>query len=181
MYEWIITSIDRATLPTALLPITKTHLRVTFADDDEYIKLCISRAIDLFERHAGWYVFSRDGTWKPASGSRMLPLPVQPVGTMTVVDAGAVDVTADYQFVPSYSTLPWFFERKDQDIIPAGLVVTLAAGFTDMTNLPPSVTDITLRIAAYLYENRESVASYSLDQVPQWMNDLLLGNWIPRA
>jgi len=182
MSDWLITGVDRATLPANMLSIAKTHLRVTFADDDDYIRLCLSRAIDLFERHAGWFVFTRTIEWSPSvDGSVRLSIPVQPIDGMTVLDSGGVDVSADYRAFPDHEALRWYFERLDKAALPAGLKVTLVAGFADLTNLPPSVTDITLRLTAYFYENRESIASYSLEQVPQWMNDLLLGNWIPRA
>jgi hypothetical protein len=32
-----------------------------------------------------------------------------------------------------------------------------------------------------MYEHRESITAYSLDQVPFWMNDMLGGLWVPRA
>jgi uncharacterized phiE125 gp8 family phage protein len=181
MSDWLIIGVDRATLPANMLSIAKSHLRVTFDDDDEYIRLCLSRAIDLFERHAGWFVFTRTVEWTPPNGKVLLPTPVQPIDGMTALDSLGSDVTAQYRIYANHETLRWYFERLDKAAIPAGLKVTLIAGFASMANLPPSVTDITLRLTAYFYENRESIASYSLEQVPQWMNDLLLGNWIPRA
>src|SRR6187399_3166361 len=49
---------DRGTLPAALLPLAKSHMRVEFARDDDYIKMCLSRAIDFFERTTGLAVFA---------------------------------------------------------------------------------------------------------------------------
>lgn len=186
MSDWYIGNVDRATLPTDMLPMFKTHCRVTFNDDDDYLKLCLVRAIDLFERHAGWYVFETTVEWTPVdlptAGVKKLPLPVQPVTVFVVLDSVGTDVTADYRIRPgSAATLPSFIERKDGAVIPAGLVITLDAGYISYTTMPPSVVDIAFRVGAHFYENRESVTSYSLSEVPQWMNDLLLGNWIPRA
>lgn len=186
MTDWYVSEVDRATLPDAMLPMFKTHCRVTFADDDDYLKLCLKRSLDLFERHAGWFVFGSTVEWQPVNlpsvGVTRLPLPVQPVTTFVVLDSAAIDVSIDYRIRPgSSATLPSFLERKDGAVIPTGLNITLTAGYADIDTLPPSVVDISFRVGAHYYENRESVTSYSLDEVPQWMNDLLLGNWIPRA
>lgn len=186
MSDWYISQVDRATLPAEMLPMFKTHCRVTFADDDEYLKLCLVRAIDLFERHAGWYVFETTVKWEPvnlpAAGVKQLPLPVQPVTVFVVLDSTGADVTNDYRIRPgSALTLPSFLERKDGAVIPSGLDITLDAGYIGLVDLPPSVTDIAFRVGAHYYENRESVTSYTLSEVPQWLNDLLLSNWIPRA
>jgi len=186
MSDWYVSQVDRTTLPTEMLPMFKTHCRVSFPDDDDYLKLCLVRSIDLFERHAGWYVFGSTVEWTPvdmpSAGVTRVPLPVQPVTTFIILDSAGADVSTDYRIRPgSTATMPSFLERKDGTAIPAGLQITLTAGYAAMADLPPSVIDISFRVGAYFYENRESIASYSLEQVPQWLNDLLLGNWIPRA
>ncbi len=181
--NWFVLTVDRATLPGELLPMFKSHVRVTFNDDDAYLSLCLQRAIDLFERHAGWFVFGNTTVWVPlvTSTTTRIALPVQPVSDFTV-SLDSVDISSEYRMLRgSTATTPWFLERKDGGIIPSGLEITLTAGYSDMASLPPSVIDISFRIAAHFYENRESVTSYTLEQVPQWLNDLLLGNWIPRA
>ena len=183
MSDWYLATIDRTTLPTELLPMAKTHMRVSYNDDDAYIQLCLQRAIDLFERHAGWFVFGNTTAWVPAvtATTTRVQMPIQPVSSFTVA-LDTVDVSADYRMVRgSSATMPWFLQRNDGGIIPAGLEVVLTGGYADMASLPPSVIDISFRVAAFYYENRESVTSYGLEQTPQWMNDLLLGNWIPRA
>lgn len=179
MNDWYFTSVDRSALPQAMLPMFKTHCRISFTDDDQYLQLCLVRSIDLFERHAGWSVFARLATWNPpASQASAILLPVMPVSTF-IVELNSVDVSDEYRI--QQDQLDGYFIRKSGEPIPAGLNITLTVGFADIAEMPPSVTDIAFRIGAHLYENRESVTSYSLDQVPQWMNDLLLGNWIPRA
>ncbi|WP_376742125.1 hypothetical protein [Ensifer canadensis] len=171
-----IISIDRATLPGELLPIAKTHMRVSYNDDDAYIQLCLQRAIDLFERHSGRCVFETVAFWEPVRSAQRLLLPLIPVQSFTAADATGNDVTNEYEIKGGD-----YFQRKDGAPVPAGMMITLTCGFAAMADLPPSPVDITLRVSAYFYENRESVTSYGLEQVPQWMNDLLLGNWVPRA
>ncbi|RDL51847.1 hypothetical protein BLJAPNOD_02993 [Ensifer sp. M14] len=181
--NWFVLNVDRTTLPDEMLPMFKTHCRVTFADDDAYLTLCLMRSIDLFERHAGWFVFGNTTVWVPlvTATTTRVALPVQPVSSFTV-SLDSVDISDEYRMLRgSTATTPWFLERKDGGVIPAGLENTLTAGYADMASLPPSVIDISFRVAAFYYEARESVTSYSVEQVPQWMNDLLLGNWVPRA
>lgn len=170
-----IISVDRTTLPGEMLAIAKTHMRVTFADDDAYIELCLSRAIDLYERHSGRLAFETVALWETPYSAQRLIVPVIPVQSFTASDSEGNDVTAEYRIRSDY------FERVDGQPVPAGLSVTLQCGYAAYADMPPSPVDIALRISAHFYENRESVTSYTLEQVPQWMNDLLLGNWIPRA
>jgi len=181
--NWFVLTVDRTTLPGDLLPMFKTHCRVTFADDDAYLTLCLQRSIDLFERHAGWFVFGNTTVWVPlvTSTTTRVALPVQPVSDF-IVTLDSVDISDEYRMLRgSTATTPWYLERKDGGVIPSGLENTLTVGYAAMADLPPSVIDIAFRIGGFFYENRESISSYTLDQVPQWMNDLLLGNWIPRA
>lgn len=112
---------------------------------------------------------------EPSRSAQRLILPVVPVETFVAADAAGNDVTPEYRIRGD------FFERKDGAPVPAGLSITLTAGYAAMADLPPSVIDISFRVAAFYYENRESITSYGLEQVPQWINDLLLGNWVPRA
>lgn len=176
MNETEIISVDRSSLPTEMLPMFKTHCRVTFADDDDYLKLCLQRSIDLFERHSGRTVFETQAFWGIERSALRLLTPLVPADTFSASDKDGNDVTADYEIKSG----EWF-QRVDGQPIEAGLMVTLTAGYLDMIDLPPSITDIAFRVGAHYYENRESVTAYSLSEVPQWMNDLLLSNWIPRA
>lgn len=170
-----VISIDRATLPTELLPMAKTHMRVSYNDDDAYIQLCLQRAIDLFERHSGQFAFETVVLWTPYRSAQRLIVPCIPVQSFVASDSAGLDVTNEYRIRGD------FFERVDGAPVPAGLMITLTAGYAAMADLPPSVIDISFRVAAFYYENREAITSYSLEQTPQWMNDLLLGNWVPRA
>lgn len=175
MYETEVISVDRAALPQAMLPMFKTHCRVSYTDDDQYLSLCLVRAIDLCERHWGSFVFGTVVLWTTSYRAQRRELPVAPVQSFTASDEAGNDVTSDYRIKGEY------LERVDGQPVPAGLSVTLHCGYDAYVDMPPSAIDVSFRIGGHLFENREAVTSYSLDQVPQWMNDLLVGTWIPRA
>lgn len=175
MDEVEILAIDRQTLPDEMLPMFKTHCRVSFPDDDQYLQLCLIRAIDLAERHWGSFVFGTVVLWTTSYSAQRRQVPVVPVMSFTASDAEGNDVTAEYRIRSDY------FERLDGQPVPAGLSVTLQCGYDAYADMPPSAIDVSFRVGAHFYENREAVTSYSLDAVPMWLTDLLLGNWVPRA
>jgi uncharacterized phiE125 gp8 family phage protein len=175
-------AVDYTTLPAALLPLAKQHLRVDFSDDDTSITAYIKHAISRFERYSGWRVFGSPVVWTPyvPSGAASLACPVQPVSSFTASYA-ETDVTADYQLDAQSSTGPLLLSRKDGTAIPPGIILDLAAGYADAAKLDPAAENIVLLITGSLYEYRESVSAASPDLMPMWMSDLLVGTWIPRA
>lgn len=177
-----ISAIDYETLAGSLLAIAKSHMRVDFDTDDEYIKVCITRAIDLFERFSGWRVFPATVVWTPEIAATGLAYmsPLQPVTSFVVKDGAGVDISAAYSLRSASPTDPVFIANTGGLPFPSGAVITLVVGFATKATLPPAALDAILRISATLYEFRESVVS-SVDQMPGWMNDLLSGTWIPRA
>lgn len=175
---------DYTTLPTALLPLTKAHLRVDFADDDTVITEYISQAIGLLEQFWGLSLFGAAVIWTPdlSTGASRYQAPVAPVSdTFTVVDGEAVDVSADYQIERQALTDPVWLARKDGTAFHAGAVVTLAAGYTSVTALLPHQRAAILAVTGTRYEHRESTATISIDEMPHWLTDVLGGLWVPRA
>jgi gp6-like head-tail connector protein len=189
MSDPAIIEIDYLTLPTALLPLAKQQMRVDFDDEDEFITNCVARAIDYFQLYAGFTVFGTEAHWEPSvpdDGSTVtsIVVPVFPVSDFDVTDDTATDVSTEYQIRNATSlTLPPTFSRIDGAAIPAGLAVRLILGVgTDLTKLPPAVTDRILRVAAMLYDQRETIViGVSVSQIPMWVNDLLIGAWVPRC
>lgn len=178
---YALRDVDYAALPTAMLDLAKKHMRVDFTDDDEYITGCLARAIQLFEYKSGQHIFSAQADWHPEASDGPIICPVQPVADFIATDADAADVSDAYAVTSTGSaTAPVMFSTVDGSPIPAGLDVVLAIGFEDVDTMPPAVTDSVLRIAAMLYDQRESVAA-PMDQVPSWWDDLLVGQWIPRC
>ena len=179
-----ITSIDRTTLPEALLPLAKAHMRVTFTDDDEVITKYLQFAIAYFEQFSGWRVFGADVAWSPVSSASAAAscyrCPVQPVESFTVMSA-AVDVSSQYALEKGDPVAPVFLVHSDGTPFPGDAAVSLVAGYTDPDEIEPNALGDMLRITGTLYEHRESVTTLSIDQMPGWANDMITGVWIPRA
>jgi uncharacterized phiE125 gp8 family phage protein len=181
--SWSYGTVDYTSLPTALLPLAKQHMRVDFIDDDETIRHYLAHAIGLLEKFWDWQIFSVPVTWAPElMTGACAESPVRPVASFTAKDEGGTDVSADYELKKGKdNTVPVFLCRKDGGDFPAGLDVALVAGYGTPASLDPAVEAAVLRLASTFYEHRESVTTLSVDQMPFWLNDLLAGLWIPRA
>lgn len=177
-----ITNVDRAGFAEALLSLAKSHMRVEFARDDEYIKNCIIRAADMMERFSGARIVKAAADWFPAivTSAYVHQVPLQPVASFTAM-AGGVDVSADFRIRSRTAVDPVFLEHIDRTAFPPGIEVALVLGYASATEIPPMYLDPILRMAAHLYEHRESVDQTNLMAIPQWANDLLCGTWIPRC
>jgi uncharacterized phiE125 gp8 family phage protein len=173
---------DYVTLPAALLPVAKAHLRVDFTDDDASITEYLAQSIGLCEQVWDLAVFSAEVDWSPdlSTGASRYQCPVQPVSAFTVL-ADAVDVSADYVLESASLTEPVWLARSDGTAFAADAEITLTAGYADIATMPPPMRAGILRIAATLYEHRESVSVLGPDQMPLWLNDMLGGLWVPRA
>ena len=178
---YTVTSIKRDELATELLVTAKAQMRVEFDRDDNFIKLCIIRATDMMERFSGARIFQTEATWTPyVSGSGWAyQVPLQPISNF-VATANSIDVSAAYAIRSASEVEPVYLVKTDQTPFDAGLSVALVAGYA-ANAVPPMYLDPILRMAAHLYEHRESVDATNLMLIPQWANDLLCGTWIPRC
>jgi uncharacterized phiE125 gp8 family phage protein len=178
------TGLDRATLPAALLPLAKSHLRIDGTYDDTYITDAIARAISWFERVTQISVNKVTWKWSPSAAAfcnGAAPVPVSPVNSFTVAD-GAVppaDLSASYKIatmstngIGLYSLVGAFAD---------GMVVSIPSGYAALTDLDPGITDALLRYTAHLYENREILVPGADVQTPGWMSDVVSTYWMPRA
>jgi uncharacterized phiE125 gp8 family phage protein len=172
---------DWTTLPEALLPVVKQHCRVDFDDDDAILTRYIQWAISYCQGFTGLQIFEAEVVWTPAlDGAARYPCPVQPVSAFGVM-AETVDVSADYALQSGALTAPVWLVHSDGTAFATDAEVTLTTGYADADQIPPALYGNILRIAATMYENRESISAISLDQVPSWMNDMITGLWVPRA
>lgn len=188
---WIVDSIDRTALPLALLPTVKAHCRVDFPDDDTMLKIYTGIAIGQLEKVWGFALFTQAGKWTPLAGdalSTVIPAtdrwqtPIQPVIEFTAKDEADADVSADFKLIdPGAVISPTYLATLDGSSFPAGITVAISAGYADETELPPEALGAILQITSRLYEYRENVAAFSINQMPMWLNDLLVGLWQPRA
>jgi len=175
---------DWITLPAALLPIAKEHLRITFNDDDASISRMIGFAIGYFENFNGVAVFGGAVAWSPplTTGASKYETPIRPVASFTISSVlGGGNVAPLYGLEASSPIAPVYLARLDGTAFHSDAVISLVVGYADATKLPPTVLASILRVTATLYENRESISAIPLDQMPFWLNDLMGVHWIPRA
>jgi uncharacterized phiE125 gp8 family phage protein len=173
---------DYNTLPAALLPVCKAHLRIDFTDDDASITEYLAQSIGLCEHVWDLAVFGAEVDWSPdlTTGASSYQCPVQPVSSFTVM-ADAVDVSAEYALEMASLTEPVWLVHSDGTAFAADAEITLTAGYADIATMPPPMRAGIVRVAATLYEHRESVSVIGPEQMPSWWNDLLGGRWVPRA
>lgn len=172
---------DWTTLPTALLPAAKRHMRVDFADDDTSITEYVQFAIAYLQAFWGLQIFAGDVAWSPTiTQASRYQCPVQPVASFKVM-SGTMDVSSEYALESASPIEPVWLVHSDGTPFPSDAVITLVAGIADATKVPPLMLASILRVAATLYEHRESITTLSLDQMPFWMNDILTELWVPRA
>lgn len=187
---WQVESIDRDSLATELLPLVKSHCRVDFSDDDVVLTTYIKIAIGQLERVWGFSVFAVDGDWTPLGQSQLtggaypdrVPTPVQPVSVFEAFDDLGADISIDFYLVNAGSvSVPTYLATKSGDAFPSDVAVDLTAGYATVDDLPPEALGAILQVTARLYEFRESIVAYSVDQMPMWMNDIMVGLWQPRC
>lgn len=173
------TSVDRAALPAELLPLAKSHMHVEFDRDDSYITSCLSRAIALFEMATGFMLNPGTYTWTPGAvpwQAGPVPVPVQPVIAISGIDADGGSILLDVTGVHDTDQVSAFYVVSPV----AGATVTIETGFATAADLPPAALQAVLAITARLYEYREQFTSPTM-QTPGWVNDFLVGHWVPRV
>jgi uncharacterized phiE125 gp8 family phage protein len=191
--SWQVESIDRTTLPAALLPTVKDHCRVTFADDDNILKVYTSVAVAQLEKVWGFPMYAVSGVWLPEVPTLVadmpdgvppykLPTPITPASSFTSKDADGVDNTAAFRLInKGQIELPNYLATVNGSTFPAGVEVALVGGYAAEADMPPEALGAVLQVTARLYEFRENVQSFSVNLMPMWLNDLLVGLWQPRA
>ena len=178
--SFAFTSVDHTTLPAAMLEMTKKHLRVDVDEDDELITEYLAWAIGYGQNFWGLQIFGAEVDFIPDGGAATYACPVQPVSAFTAADVDG-DVSADYALESASLTEPAWLVRVDGDVFPADVTFSLTAGYAALADMNPAVRGGILRIAATMYEHRETITTESIDQVPYWLNDMLGGLWVPRA
>jgi hypothetical protein len=173
-------TVDRAVLPADLLERAKDHMRVRHSEDDSYIRSCIARAIDYFERTMNVAVNPASISWAPAStdfADGVAYPPLRPISGMTAA-ATAGDVSAQYRYAATaLFGMPAYLIQGDwQD----GLVFTFASGFS-ATTLLPGIEECLFEYATHLYEHREIFVNSGTDVVPAWIMNSFATWWVPRV
>lgn len=181
--DFQITEIDVATLPPLLLDAAKEHLRVDFSTDDADILKKIAAAIRIYEHKTGQIVNPTTAAWNPVliADVASYASPLQPIRVFVATDIDDLVVTSQYEVRAASLTAPAYMVRKDGGAFPAGTAFELSLGYSTLADIPPDALMSIYRILGKLYEYRESVSVSALDPVPLWMDDLLVGAWVPRC
>jgi uncharacterized phiE125 gp8 family phage protein len=158
--------IDRSTLPDALLPLAKEHLRVRFTRDDGLITSLVSDAIDAVERRCSLNLFRATYALRldacrqqyrcDATDLMRYELPVNNVVAVTVTDGAAVDWSTFYEIEQADfggAGAAWIVGPS---MSGAGWMAEVDCGVDDPDDLAPAVRVAVLRLAAAYYEARES-------------------------
>ena len=174
-----IDDVDYVALPKALLAATKSHLRVDFTDDDQYIQDVIKRAIAMFENESEISVNPSTYIWKPDSADYcgdVVAIPITPVIDFSAMDAEEDDVTEFYE-IASNSQRGVMIYRLVGSYVD-GLAVTIESGYSTKDELPAGILDIVLLIACHLYENRGVLISQK--EIADFMRRATSSYWKPR-
>jgi Phage gp6-like head-tail connector protein len=184
-------SVNRTTLPAAMLDLAKSHIRVRHDRDDALITQYLAQAIEAVERSCSINlnpaVFALDifrlvpplvpGLY-PCYGSSLPPmrlaLPVNNVTAFTLDDADGVDQSADYtieQADGGGSAASYLVGPRLQST--SGWTMTVDVGLEDPDGIAPAITAAVLRLTGGFYENRESssalvVADFGAELMSIW-------------
>lgn len=175
--------IDYDTLPTALLPAAKAHLREDTNFNDDMITDLLRRAIAQFETYSSMTLNPGAWGWEPDSAdfvSSRARSPITPVASWTATipgDPDPVDVAASYRmWTSSVHGVPiWYLGGAFQ----SGLALSITTGYA-ATALPPGIRDIVFRIMALGFEHRELLVPTG-QLAPEWQEEVMGPYWMPRC
>jgi uncharacterized phiE125 gp8 family phage protein len=167
-------SVDRTTLPAALLAIAKEHLRVRHTRDDLLITQYIAQAIDAVERRCSINLnpavyaldpCTLDAAWPciTRSGAARLLLPVNNVQSFTLEDADNADQSVGYTIEQADMGGAFSAYLVGPPISGSGWALALNVGVDTLEVLSPAVTAAVLRLTGGYYENRESPSAVVAD------------------
>lgn len=181
--DYVITAVDVAVLPPLLLPAVKEHLRIDFNTDDDDLKIKIAAAIRMYEHKTGLLVNPVTAMWNPVLNGTSVAYasPLQPLTVFVALDGDALVVTSEYQVRSAALTSPYYLERVDGAVFPAGTHFELTLGYATLAEIPADMLMSIFRITGSLYEFRQTMDVASPDLMPMLLDDLLVGTWVPRC
>lgn len=173
-------SIDRTTLPAAMLNDVKAQMRVEHNRDDALITKHIARAIDYVERYCDICIFEAQYMLRiqhSVSETTNL-LPVAPIIGINV-KTGTTDVTTNYTLT-GYTTTGEIGGQYIEGKLNVNQVINIQAGYKTVADMPPVLDDVISRHAAHLYEQRESLMASNIRPSADVMHILNSLMWRPR-
>jgi len=182
-----IVDFDTAALPKGLLSLAKSHLRVRWTDDDDYITNAIGRAIAWFEAGSGVTVNGATFKWSPVASdfcNGLAKLPETPVAldgwtVTTGDDDNPTDISASYSVTTLATKGVGIYALEGAFV--SGMAVTFDSGYWSVSELPAGILNILLLYTAHLFENREILVPGAQASTPGWMTDVFAPYWVPRV
>jgi hypothetical protein len=167
-------SVDRTTLPAALLPEAKEHMRVRHVRDDTLIATYLSMAIAAVERRGNINLnpatYEIDGfelrldDCNHAAGAFRYRLPVNNVSAISdLIQSGGTDQAGQYTVTQSDAGGSGNSYITGPSLYGYGWTLKAEVGIDDPLELDPAVLSCLYRIAAAYYEARESNAPVFVD------------------
>jgi hypothetical protein len=167
-------TVDRTTLPAALLLQAKEHMRVRHDRDDTLIATYLSMGIAAVERRANINLnpteFEIDGyelrldSCNHAANAYRYRLPVNNAYELTAIaQDGGADVAASYTISQSDAGGSGNSYINGPTLYGNGWKLTVEVGIVDPLELDPAVLSCLYRIAGAYYEARETNAAVFVD------------------
>lgn len=150
------------------LATLKTYLGVTNSNDDSLLTASLNRAIAIFDSHFDHKFEATTATryynWDDVDGKKLfLDAPLLTVTTLTNGDDSATVISSsDYWLLPRNEAPYWTIKIKDDPSSVTGWEVdtdkeiTVAGTWGYMTTANNTVVQAVLRLAAYLYRQKDS-------------------------
>jgi uncharacterized phiE125 gp8 family phage protein len=166
-YLEVVTPHEVTVVSTADL---KTHLRITFSDDDTYIAACEAAAVRMVEEYTNLYLGTTSLVQYGNSFSDLKILYKSPVSntvshlpTVSYYSGAAWNTlaTTEYEFVPLIK--PARLYPSDDSSLPStddvfqAWKISYYAGYATTTDIPQPLIQAVKIIVADMYENRQSV------------------------
>lgn len=146
------TALDVITLDQA-----KDWLVVDFSDADEIITRNIQTAVAWVEKYTNYYLYQRAVTIPVTSCKTAISL--YPIADIVMKNRNG-DIVTPVIYQSALKTYVVYGASTGLWVTNVGQnVVTLNAGFTNPSDIPPPLIDACYKLITYLYENRDAYSS----------------------
>jgi len=178
IYRSLNVMTDNNDLPV-LLEDLKSHLRITFDDDDNWLTMALRAATDYTETFTNNSFLSKTyelrlDAW-PANKTFILPrVPLSSVTSIIYKDTdqslqtlAVTEYTADTQSKPGRITEAYSKQWPALSTEPNSVRVTYVAGYgAAVEDVPMQLRHAIMLLVGHMYENRESSSTIAVHDLP---------------
>lgn len=167
-------------------PITvtelKTHLKIDWADEDDYLSALIQAAREMCEAYTNVSFFTQTYTVDlddfPNHPINLYKGPIQSITSVTYYDVDNAEQTlSTANYWADLKKLPGRIEFDDEpdtfDDRFNAVTITMVCGFATVAEIPEVIKQAIKLQAAYMYENRED-ANKKIGGGMLWVSEKLL-------